>query len=396
LTNTLQFNLDLWSLALMSGAFQGVLLSLIMFLHTRGRKLANRLLSALILMVSMILAEYVLMSSGFYRNFRYIEFATTPLFFLIGPLFFLYVRSVLDERFTIRSRHLIHGIAFFAVFINYIPYYQLVGHRIFAWGMPSRTCYVDINGYLYMGAHIVFTAAYVYAAFRKLRPGEFAAKREHSNSILVQYDWLVTFSKVFIGFLGVESLALVTMVSLPRHVVELEYLLAATLAAIICIAGYHAIAQPEILSAVRVNGAPSERYRKSALPPEKMESYRIALVRCMESSKPFLNPDMKLQDLADHVSISPNHLSQTLNMELSTTFFDFVNSYRVEEVKQRLKDPAYHHLTILAIALESGFSSKASFNRVFKRHTGVIPSSFLNHREEPIHKTEITSQESTI
>ena len=65
-----------------------------------------------------------------------------------------------------------------------------------------------------------------------------------------------------------------------------------------------------------------------------------------------------------------------LNRELNTTFYDFINHYRVEETKQRLLSPDYRHYSIIAIAFDCGFNSEASFNRIFRQATGSTPSQY--------------------
>jgi AraC-like DNA-binding protein len=100
----------------------------------------------------------------------------------------------------------------------------------------------------------------------------------------------------------------------------------------------------------------------------------------MEQDRPFADGNLTIQKLAEKLSVPPNHLSQTINEKLGQTFSDFINSYRVEEAKRRLLDPASKHLSILGIAEEVGFNSKSSFNAVFKKHTNMTPSEFRgNH-----------------
>ena len=98
----------------------------------------------------------------------------------------------------------------------------------------------------------------------------------------------------------------------------------------------------------------------------------------MKEEKPFTDGALNLQSLAATLSIPPHHLSQIINERLGQTFADFINSYRVEEAKQRLLDPAFGHLSLLGIAIEVGFNSKSSFNAVFKKHTNMTPSEFRN------------------
>jgi len=91
---------------------------------------------------------------------------------------------------------------------------------------------------------------------------------------------------------------------------------------------------------------------------------------------------LTLQELADELSIASHQLSQVINDRLQKNFFDFINSYRVEEVQVRLLAPEAQNLTILAVALDSGFSSKSSFNTIFKKHTQMTPTEYKRHSGE--------------
>ncbi|HEY9490069.1 MAG TPA: helix-turn-helix domain-containing protein, partial [Chryseosolibacter sp.] len=96
----------------------------------------------------------------------------------------------------------------------------------------------------------------------------------------------------------------------------------------------------------------------------------------MDVQKPYLNASLSLPDLADKLHIPPYLLSRIVNERLNVNFFDFINQYRVAHVKTLLHDPKYNHLSLLGIALESGFNTKSAFNRVFKKITGQTPSDF--------------------
>jgi AraC-like DNA-binding protein len=101
----------------------------------------------------------------------------------------------------------------------------------------------------------------------------------------------------------------------------------------------------------------------------------------MQTEKPFLNPTLKINDLADSLSIPSKNLSQVINQEFGNNFFDFVNKYRVEEAKLKIINSNGNGRTILDILFDSGFNSKAAFNRAFKKHTGYTPSQFKNQQE---------------
>ncbi|MEL6256529.1 MAG: helix-turn-helix domain-containing protein [Bacteroidota bacterium] len=76
------------------------------------------------------------------------------------------------------------------------------------------------------------------------------------------------------------------------------------------------------------------------------------------------------------MKLSNGYLSQIINQKEGKNFFDFINGYRVEEVKRNLADPNFDHFSILGIGLEAGFKSKSTFNAVFKKMTGHTPTAY--------------------
>jgi AraC-like DNA-binding protein len=97
----------------------------------------------------------------------------------------------------------------------------------------------------------------------------------------------------------------------------------------------------------------------------------------MESQKLYLEPKLTLGTLAEQLKVSVNHLSQVINQYEGVNFHDFVNRYRVDEFKSRIANPKYKGFSLLAIAFDSGFNSKSSFNQIFKKSTGLTPSQYL-------------------
>lgn len=96
----------------------------------------------------------------------------------------------------------------------------------------------------------------------------------------------------------------------------------------------------------------------------------------VQSEKLYLNPNLSLTQLAKAMRMSPTQVSDLINRGLNQNFNDYINRYRVETITQLLSDENYTHLSILAIALDNGFNSKATFNRVFKKIIGKSPSEY--------------------
>jgi YesN/AraC family two-component response regulator len=117
----------------------------------------------------------------------------------------------------------------------------------------------------------------------------------------------------------------------------------------------------------------NSRYAKSGLSKEESERIFVLIKKYFEEHRPYLDPDLRLDVLAQKININRNHLSQSINENGKSAFWNFVNLYRLEDAKRNLKDPATKHLTIEAIALDSGFNSLSTFNSLFKKMTGATP-----------------------
>ena len=103
----------------------------------------------------------------------------------------------------------------------------------------------------------------------------------------------------------------------------------------------------------------------------------ILVKNLMEVNKVYLNSELNLSDLAKMAHMSRGQLSEIINTTFEKNFNDFVNGYRVEAFKGMLKDNKHKQLSLLGIAQECGFNSKATFNRVFKKLTNHSPTEYL-------------------
>lgn len=152
--------------------------------------------------------------------------------------------------------------------------------------------------------------------------------------------------------------------------------------AFIFVAGYYGFRQASVFTDNEVPKAQRETkaavYERSGLTKKQASAYHSHLLLLMKKEKPYLEGELTARILAEKAGISTNHLSQVLTQEQRQNFFDFVNGYRVQEVKEKMADPNFSHYTLLAIALESGFNSKTSFNTVFKSVTQKTPSQYYS------------------
>lgn len=120
----------------------------------------------------------------------------------------------------------------------------------------------------------------------------------------------------------------------------------------------------------------TRKYTRSGLDDQQAELLYTRLVDFMKKEKPYLDPEINIYQLAKLLNVKKHHLSQVINEKAGINFFDFINEFRVEETKRNLVGGGKQALTLLGVALESGFNSKATFNTAFKKFTGQTPSDF--------------------
>jgi AraC-like DNA-binding protein len=164
-------------------------------------------------------------------------------------------------------------------------------------------------------------------------------------------------------------------------------LVSIAIAIIVYSIGYMGLRQPEIFrydgpaeSPPNESPQPAEaaetRYERSGLSDIEAAKLKAALLSLMASEHPYRDPDLTLPELAERLDTTSHKLSEVLNSDLGNTFYDFINGYRVDDVRRRLAESASRNLNVLTLAMDAGFASKSTFNQVFKKLTGHTPSTY--------------------
>lgn len=150
---------------------------------------------------------------------------------------------------------------------------------------------------------------------------------------------------------------------------------------------YKALTQPVLFGIVKEQIqptaiAPEEKYKKSSLETEQLASMFEKVKQVLHHQQLYLKNDLTLTQLSAAVGIPRHQLSQAINSCYTGNFFDLINDYRVEAFKQFASQPDKKHLSLLGIAQEAGFNSKASFYSVFKKKTGMTPAEYLENQSK--------------
>jgi len=132
-----------------------------------------------------------------------------------------------------------------------------------------------------------------------------------------------------------------------------------------------------INEAVIEDKLPKEKYAKSGLKEDVSEKLYEKLTSLMKEEALYRNCELSISELASKLKVHPNYLSQIINERGRKNFHEFINDYRIDEFKRLLVIPKNKNFTLLSLAYDCGFNSKSSFNRYFKKATGLTPSQYF-------------------
>ena len=227
---------------------------------------------------------------------------------------------------------------------------------------------------------------------RKLNRYTSSIKNYYASIENINLNWFGFFIQ---SLLGLTSFGFVVFTLFSLDVIDnieipfgLEYVLFVILLFYFC---YHGIRQYSLVN-LKSNyndeevspESPKGKYITSNLDKTSIDAYFRNISQLFDEEKLFLEPQLKIEDIAKRLEISIHKVSQIINSKSNKSFFDFVNRYRVEYFKKLLSDPDKRKFTILALGIESGFNSKASMNRVFKNFVGQSPKQFQKSQQDNI------------
>jgi AraC-like DNA-binding protein len=376
-----QFNIH--STPLLILVLQGLIFAFLLFMRfVKQRKSADVLMVLILLIMAYHRTTYTIGFMGWYDTFKNtkINYFLFSLGLSMGPLIYLYIRSVLQATFKFGRKDLWHFIPV-AVFIVY----RLV---ILTHDAGQEDWNTGYEGEWQRSFHLVyvspivqqlqFSSLLLYLVFSIQLFIQYRQKVRQffSNTYKVELRWIQIFLTVYFFLFIYDSVTDL----IDAFIMELSYVhnwwlhfFNAIAIVFIGIKAYFT----DLTSLHDLTFEIEDTVVKEKINPAKnFDREKKIISELIEKEKIYLQPELTLKDLAKGSGMSIHDASEVINAGFGYNFNEFINRYRVEEVKNRLKDPANDHLAIMAVAFDSGFNSKASFNRIFKQVTGRSPSSF--------------------
>jgi AraC-like DNA-binding protein len=365
---------DIAAYIFLIGAAQGILLSFFLF-RKKENSSANKFLAALMLIFAFDLVYGVYYLTGAYLKYPEYIGASQTLPYLYGPAIFIYVYMLSRSKEKIPRKLFIHFLPFLLMQIYgvFFVYFESSVFKLSLVDFNSPTpLIIEIIGNLIPLHGVTYVVFAVLEAKRYNR----RIKNNFSNIDKINLRWLLHF---------VYGAAIVWSVVVVSYLLNYIYgdefqggiLIYIVISILLYSLGIKSLRQPEVVLVEKeLPGEISSSYEKSGLTNERAESINKALEEFIKKEKPYLNNKLSLSDLASSINISNHNLSEVINKKRNQNFYDFINSYRVDEVKRLIENDKEMNYSILALGYDAGFSSKSAFYSAFKKFTNQTPAQY--------------------
>jgi len=368
---------------LLFGVFEGLLIFLLIFLKRR-KTVSDYLLSAFFLVYAFNTFLSYLEIYNRTHGFPYplFFFISTPFLLLHWPILWLYVKSLTDQHFKFKPIFLLNLIPFVLciVLFTFEYYTRPLNEKILKlqtesfkqhWDYPAVILTMTLSSLIYLSWAAVLV-------------------RRYNRRIKVYFSETSRYDLYWLRVLMIASAAIYTIIYLAfatdliiplapfKWMHQASFIMGSVY---IIILGFFGHRQGNLFSEKAIGielkePGPSSEIRYSLT--RKENDFILFLLNYMNENKPFLIPEITLSTLASELEVTPDYLSGIINNKLGKNFFDFINHYRIEEFKTRSLADENKKFTLLSIAYDCGFNSKATFNRVFKNVTGITPGEYVN------------------
>lgn len=369
------------------GATQAFFLSVLAF-NKKNKTDGDYILAVWLGFIGFHLLDYYLNKTGYVYEHPHLLGIGACFPLLQGPFMYVYTLVLINKDNRLKPAHLLHGLPFlvFTLYFLFDFYFLNASQKLTYIHLQEKDPYLIIK---LLNIMIVgLGPIYIVLSLFKLRQHIKSIADNFSYKEGINLNWL---KYVLAGLGFIWSMVILTniLVYIPlisdvlsENVIYLSVVFA------VFFLGYFGIRQQAIYGDTLAPGGNIHRvrergFRKNAKKAQSEEAKTAkelhmitALQDYFKNKKPYLNSRLTLREVAEALGTSENLLSHIINRQTGKNFFEFVNSYRVEEFKSMAGLPEYRNYTLISIAYESGFNSKATFNRVFKNSTGKTPSEF--------------------
>jgi len=368
---------------LIIGAFESIFL-LLLLLGKTNKSLPDYLLGVIFVLYVISIGSVYLELQNIKNYFPDSAIINTSWIFLFlhGPALWFYIKSLSDREFRFKPMYLLHFIPF--IFFSVFQYFHFINLTV-----PEKIRFLEndlfkeqVSYKITVLAIGVSTISYNIWALNLIRRRREKLMQQYSKIEDIDLGWLnaLTIAALINYSVNVALFSLDLIFHFATHKF-LMFLTNSFATVYVLFLGYFGIRKGNIfinnVREIRESGGKSTLNKSGSPVISTDDAFIRTLIRNMEEKQPYLDPDITIYRLSELMNVKIEYLSEVLNSRLNQNFFDFINKYRVEEFKIQCILKANSHLSIMGIAYNCGFNSKASFYRAFKKFESMSPSAYI-------------------
>ncbi len=348
---------------------------------------ASKWLSFLLFLCALYITPYMLGYANWYTH----KVTREILFFvpfmqvlLIGPVIYFYTKSSLNISFKVSKKEFLHFIPallylIYSVIIFIIDKVILDEFYFYADGRDKDLAnWYQIMGVISMSFYLILSLQH-YSKYKNL----VFQKVSFANSIL--FDWIQNFLIAFLAIIILRVLLFLLNPEWGEFGSQFWYYIVFSFVVLyIAINGYANAVKMSFLNDVNSENINvfseldnEKEIANQASNEKEIEVWKHKIIQLIQEHKIYENPKLTLANLANELETNSKIVSNVINTGFNMNFNDFINHYRIEAVKEKLSEGKHKTTTLLGIAFDAGFNSKATFNRAFKKSTGLSPKDYL-------------------
>ena len=359
----MDIRLDFFSIFGLITIIQGLFLFLLMFFRADRREKRNFFLALFVLTFTYANTNFVRDYSGLKFYAPHLIFTEIPVSFLIGPFLYFHARRLTGRQNRIGLQMIPHFLLPLIAVLVYFPFYFQSGDDKLYY-ITTLPHIIDYRLDVIVIAHHIQMFFYFIISRRIIGESTCRKDTERQQNLTPDLQRLVEFTTLLLVVYAVRSAMLATVIIqkfMPYNFIVILF----TSASIIFYMSYRLFMEP-VITRYRGSGTTTRLYFSD----EDAAIFINALERFMAEKRPFLDPDVTIDELAAAVGLKRHQFSELLNRYVKKSFNDYINSYRVREAERLLAESG-REANILSIAMHSGFNTKQTFNSAFKKFTGL-------------------------